>query len=314
MITALISLSTALISTPLTANPPIAVPFGPGKFDFMSADPVDRLIFACHPGAKSFTVIDLKVDSVRSVQTGIEFNGIDANPKTQRVYAAGPGNKLAEYSMKSWKRTAVLPLSGPGDSVIVDQKRGVVYVDNDDGTSLWVVKPTGLKLSHTVTIKEAPEVMVLDSGRGKIFQNIKTSNTIQVISTSSLKVVAEYTLGSLTSPHGLVEDSKLGRLFSVGKNGKLAILDADTGKLVSSVDVVKGSDQIAYDAGLKRLYIPGSGNLQVLEVTGAGAKVIGSVPIDSSCHSVAVDPISHAVWIVYSDGSGSYAMKFSANK
>ena len=314
MLNALIALSAVLASAPLTAHSPIVVPGGPGKFDFMNIDAVDRLAFACHPGKSSFAVIDLRTDKVRSVDAGVEFNGIDANPLTHMVYAAGPGNKLVEFSMKTWKQTATLSLTGPGDSVIADPRRGVVYVDNDDGTSLWVVNPKGLKLESTVTIKEAPEVMVFDSGRGKIFQNIKTSNTIQVISTSTLKVVSEFTLGSLTSPHGLAEDTKLGELFSVGKNGKLAIVSADSGKLMTTVDVVKGSDQIAYDAGLKRLYIPGSGTLQVLQVKGATATVIGTVPVPSSCHSITVDPKTHSVWVVYADATNSFAMKFSANK
>jgi len=301
-------------SAPLTPQSPIVVPGGAGKFDFMNIDLKDRLALACQPGKSAFVVIDLDTDKVRSIDAGTEVNGIDSDPKGHKVYAAGPGKTLVQFDMKSWTKSGSLSLSGPGDSVIYDQKRGVVYVDNDDGTNLWFVNPKGLSISSTVTIKEAPEVMVLDNDRNKIFQNIKTTNSLQVIDTQSRKVVAEYQLGALTSPHGLAEDVAAGKLFSVGKNGKLVILNADSGSILATVDVTKNSDQIAYDPELKRLYIPGSGVLQVVQIMPEGARVIGSASLASGCHSVAVDRKTHNVWVVYSDSSASYAQKYVVTK
>jgi DNA-binding beta-propeller fold protein YncE len=156
--------------------------------------------------------------------------------------------------------------------------------------------------------------MVLDQRRGKIFQNIKTSNSLQVIDLNMNTVAAEYALGDLKSPHGLAEDRSTGRLFAVGKNGKLVTLDADSGKILSTVDVTKNSDQIAYDAGLKRLYIPGSGALQILEVQDDGPKVIDTVPAPAGCHSITVDSNTHNVWVAYTDKVHSYVMKFVVPK
>lgn len=297
---------------PLTAGQPIVVPGGAGKFDFMNIDAKDRLAFACQPGKSAFVVIDLESGKVKSVSAGTEVNGIDSNSSGKEIFAAGPGNTLIRFSTSTWKKTGELKLSGPGDSVIFDAKHGVVLVDNDDGTNLWVVNPRTLKISNTVTIKEAPEVMALDLSRNKVFQNIKTTNSVQVIDLASKKVVKEYALGVLTSPHGLAEDASAGLLFSVGKNGKLVVLNADSGKILQTLDVVKNSDQIAYDAGLKRLYIPGSGALQVVQFEGGSAKIVGSAPLAKGCHSVTVDPKTHDVWVAYTDASNSYVMKYLA--
>jgi DNA-binding beta-propeller fold protein YncE len=316
MIQFLIALLPTLVvsqSQPLKAQPPIVVPGGAGKFDFMNVDPKDRLAFACQPGKSAFVVIDLDRNSVKRVDVGAEINGIDADPKGKKVYGAGPGKVLVKFDMATWKKVGSLPLEGPGDSVVFDSKRGTVYVDNDDGTSLWFVTPGSMKISHTVTIKEAPEVMVLDSGRNKIFQNIKTSNSVQVIDLATKKVVAEYPLGQLTGPHGLAEDQAEGKLFSVGKNGKLVVLNASSGKILQTLDVTKGSDQIAYDAQLKRLYVPGSGMIQTIQVSASGAKIIGSASLPKGCHSVTVDPKTHNVWVAYVDAQNSYVMKYTAH-
>jgi DNA-binding beta-propeller fold protein YncE len=296
----------------LVAQAPITVPGGPGKFDFMNVDNKGRLAFACEPGLSALAVINLDTDEVKSVPLGFACNGVSADAASNKLYAAGPGKTLVQIDMTTWTKTSTLSLDGPGDSVIADGKGGVVYVDNDDGTNLWLVDPVTMKITGTVKIKEAPEVMVLDAKRGKIFQNIKSSNSLQVIDVATKTVVAEYPLGDLTSPHGLAEDKKAGKLFSVGKNGKLVILDADTGKILSTLDVAKNSDQIAYDTQLKRLYIPGSGVIQTVQITDTGASVIDSEEVPAGCHSITVDPKTHNVWVAYSDSANSYVMKYVA--
>ena len=301
-------------NAPLTAQAPIVIPGGAGHFDFMNVDPSDRIAIACHPGKTSFTVINLDSGTVKEVDAGVEVNGVDIDSANKKLYAAGGGKTLIQFDTTNWTKTNALTLDGPGDDVLYDAKRGVVYVDNDDGTLVWVVDPSTMKVSSSVTIKGAPEVMLLDDSRNKLFQNIKPANSLQVIDPESKAVIAEYPLGDVTSPHGLAEDASLGRLFSVGKNGKMAILDADTGKIVADVDVTKNSDQIGYDAGLKQLYIPGSGVMQVFQASADGVTKVGEVPLPAGCHSVTVDPQSHDVWVVYSDTTNSYAMKYTVNK
>ena len=312
MIQTILAFALVSFQAPLVADSPILVPGGAGKYDFMNIDPVNRMVFACHPGKSSFTVVNLNTQEVRDVDAGFACNGISADSSGKRIFAAGPGKTLVRFDSKTWTRTGTLSLEGPGDCVQFDAKRGVVYVDNDDGTNLWIVNPATMKLAGSVTIKEAPEYMEIDASRDRIFQAIKSTSTVQVIDPKSRKVLAEWGLGDLTSPHGLAVDRKAGLIFVAGKNSKLIILDASSGKIVGKLDIVKGSDQIAYDAELKRLYIPGEGKVQVVQIAGNTATDLGSVPVNSDCHRVAVDPKTHDIWVAYSDGSNSYVQKFAA--
>jgi DNA-binding beta-propeller fold protein YncE len=99
-------------------------------------------------------------------------------------------------------------------------------------------------------------------------------------------------------------------LFVAGKNGKLVILDADSGKLLNTVDVVASSDQIAYDPSNMRVYIPAGGELQVVQIDGDGGKVLGSVPVSKDCKRVAVDRRTHDVYVAFSEGTESYFQRF----
>jgi len=296
----------------LVATPPIVVPGGAGHFDFMGIDPVNQLVFAEHPGKSAVVVVNLKTRKVSSVALDAACNGIGVDSSGKRAFAAGPGKTLVRVDTRTLEKTGSLALDGPGDCVQYDAKRGVVYVDNDDGTNLWVVDPETMQLKGAVTIKEAPEYMEIDQTHNRIFQAIKSTSTVQVIDPASLKVLAEWGLGELTSPHGLAIDRNAGLVFVAGKNGKLDILSMKTGKIVNVVDIVNGSDQIAYDQSLKRIYIPGESKIQIVQISGDSGKVAGDVPVGKDCHRVAIDPKTHDVWVAYSDGTNSYVQRFAA--
>jgi DNA-binding beta-propeller fold protein YncE len=297
---------------PLVADKPIAVPGAAGHFDFMNVDVKNRLVFACHPGNKSLAVVDMDSGKTTDVDCKVAVNGMAADTDGHRAFAAGPGNTLVCIDTKTWQVTATLPLSGPGDCVQYDAKRGVVYVDNDDGTNLWVVDAATMKLQSTIEIHEAPEYMEYDRTRDKIFQAIKSTSEVQVIDMKTLKVTDSWKLGELTGPHGLCLDRKAGRVYVVGSNGKMVTLDADSGKIVNTFDVTKGSDQVAMDIKMKRIYIPAGGKLQVINVEGDTPKVLAELPISTDCKRVTVDTKNHDVWIAFQDKTNSFFQKFIA--
>ena len=110
-------------------------------------------------------------------------------------------------------------------------------------------------------------------------------------------------------PHGLAIDGRTQRLFSAGNNGKLVVFDLKSGKMIATVDIEKGVDQIAFDRGTKRIYCACKRAISVVEETDDGAKLVGNVPAPKGSHTIAVDNKTHAVWTCYSDGKDSYLLK-----
>jgi DNA-binding beta-propeller fold protein YncE len=288
------------------------IPGPAGHFDFMSVDVKNRLVFACHPGNKTLAVVNMDSGQSTDVDCQVAVNGSAADTAGHRVFAAGPGNTLVCLDTTTWKVTGTLALSGPGDCVQYDTKRGVVYVDNDDGTNLWVVDATTMKIQNTIEIHEAPEYMEYDKTRDKIFQAIKSTSEVQVIDMKTMKVSDSWKLGELSSPHGLCLDRKAGRVYVVGKNGKMVTLDADKGTILNTFDVVKNSDQIAMDIKMKRIYIPSEGKLQVISVDSDTPKLISEMSISADCKRVTVDTKTHDVWIAFEDKKLSFFQKFVA--
>ena len=293
---------------PLKADEPIVVPDSKGRFDFIEVDTVARRLLANHTENKTLDVFDLDSGKLlKHVPTG-SAQGVAVDEKGGKYYVGVSREKvLVAIDAKTLEKTGEVALSGPADDALFCPKNGHVYVCHDDGKDVWVVDPATLKIIASVAIGEAPEVLVWDAGAGRIYQAIKTTANVSVIDPMTNKVEHDWPLQPATSPHGLAFDPGTHRIFAAGGNGKLAVLDSTSGKLITTVAIPGGVDQIAIDPALRRIYCPGgNGMLTVVQETESGAEPAGEIAIAKGCRSVAVDPKTHAVWLAYAEGDKSY--------
>lgn len=300
----------SLASAPLTAGPTFGLT-KTGSFDSLAFDAGNHRVLAAHSGGKSLAVLDTVTGKVQEVETG-EINGIAISTALNRYFVAGGDQELVVVDRKTLKVVGRTPLKGPGDLLVLDTKRNHVLVGHDDGTDLWAFDASSLKPVGTVAIEEAPEFVEYDRAADRIYQNIKSTDHLLVIDPAALKTVATWNTAPMKSPHGLALDLKAHKAYSVGRNGKLAVLDLKTGKVLKAIDVVAGVDQIAIDLGLGRVYCPGKGTMTV--VSTKDGSVLGEVPLPNGARNIAVDPATHTVWMAQNDDQGSRLMSFKPGR
>ena len=138
---------------------------------------------------------------------------------------------------------------------------------------IWVTEPTlqqieifsiermgkaiSLMRSGVVRVPGGPESLVVDSKRGTAFTNSWKGSSFE-ISLSGRGISARWRNGCAGS-RGLALDEADGFLFVGCEEGKASALDAlHGGKPLSSMDSGRGVDIIAYDPGLRHLYVPGA--------------------------------------------------------
>jgi DNA-binding beta-propeller fold protein YncE len=296
---------------PLTSQPAIIVPGAAARYDYMNVDNEKRRLLAAHTGAGSLAVIDLLTNTViASVPVGkIQGVIVDA-ANDQYVTGISAQKKVVFIDRKTLKTTGEVVVAGPVDDLELDPKTGMVYADHDDGTDVWVIDAKEKKLVGGVTIPEAPEFVLYEPTTDRLYQNIKSNDTLQVIDPTTNKVEAVWQTTPAASPHGLAVDGAAGRVYSAGGKGKLVAFDIKTGKVIATVDIAPGTDQIAYDAQLKRIYCASRGFISVVQATDDGAKLLANVASPAGAHTIAVDPTTHSVWVCYSDAAKSYVQEF----
>lgn len=293
---------------PLVPGPVIEVANSKGNYDFIQVDPVRRRLMVGHKEEGTADFFDLKTntllhrlkigeccEAIVDVKTGTYFLSLQAD---KRVAIVDP---------VKFKELASIAVEGELDSIFFCPNNRLIYAAHDNGESLWVIDPENKRVATTIKIPISPELMAFDAARDRLYLTCKGTNEVVVIDTRSNQILAQWRTLPATGPHGIVFDDKFNRLVIAGNGGKLVVLDAAHGKLVTEFDINLGVDQAAYDPSLRRIYCSGPEKIGVVQLTDDGAKFLGTVSTGLKGKNAAVDMVSHAVWTVFSDGDKSYA-------
>jgi DNA-binding beta-propeller fold protein YncE len=143
---------------------------------------------------------------------------------------------------------------------------------------------------------------VYDPRDALVYQNLQDLNSIAAINLRTRSVSGLWPLQSCDAPTGLALDPQHRRLFAVcNGNAKLVVFDMVNHRIVASVDIGGGPDSVAYDPSLQRIYSAGrAGKLTIVQQDGADSyRVLEQVSTHYGAHTLAVDPVSHKVYVAY---------------
>ena len=297
-------------TAPLTAETLVEVSPEAKRFDLVQVDGTMHRLLAAHSQAGTLMVIDLATNKlVREIPADEKVSGVAIDAADGKYFAGGI-HGVAVIDSKTLEKTGFINTTGPTDDIAFDSVDGKLYVTHDDGTELWVVDAKKDAITGHIDIPGVPEIMGLDAADHRLYLNIKDKNEVAVLDLAKGTVLTTWPTPATDSPHGLVLDTHAGRLYVAGHSANISVLALPDGKSLPSINIGDGRvDQIAFDASSNRLYVPSSGRLVAVDT--AKDAVLGEVAIPKGTHSVAVDPSTHLVWIVYADDKASYAQAFA---
>jgi DNA-binding beta-propeller fold protein YncE len=235
-------------------------------------------------------------------------------PDTPGIHGAGIATKAGHgfttnggdqtVTMFDLKTLAVLKkiTVGPGlDGIMFDEPDNKIILTNHSrpiGT-LTALDPVSGDIVATVELEDtAPEGAAAD-GKGHIFVNNESKNTMQVIDVKTWKAVASWPLAPCEGPTGIAYDKATNRIFS-GCNRTSVVVDPDTGKVVATIPNGTRVDALGWDPSRKLIYIPngGEGNVTVVHQDGADKySVVETVTTFQGAKTICVDPKTHNVYL-----------------
>ena len=191
---------------------------------------------------------------------------------------------------------------GPGlDGIMYDEPDDKIILTNHSrpiGT-LTAIDPKSGDIVATVELEDtAPEGAAAD-GKGHIFVNNESKNTIQVIDVKTWKATASWPLAPCEGPTGIAYDKATNRIFS-GCNKTSVVLDASTGKVVATIANGTRVDALGWDPQRKLIYIPngGEGNVTVVHQDSADKyTVVATVDTFAGAKTITVDTKTHNVYL-----------------
>jgi DNA-binding beta-propeller fold protein YncE len=144
-----------------------------------------------------------------------------------------------------------------------------------------------------------PEFAAAD-GKGMVYVNIEDKSEIQSIDARNAKVVSTWPLTGCEEPSGLTIDPKHRRLFAGCGNQVMAVVNADTGKVVTTVPIGKGVDANRFDPGTELAFSSnGDGTLTVVhEDSPDKFTVVQNAETQRGARTMALNPDNHEVYLV----------------
>ena len=285
--------------SPLRKVADILLPGKAVRFDYQSLDASHGLLYISHMNADQLVVFDTKKREVVANLDGFpSVHGVWAVSELGRVYVSATGeHKVAVVDMESLK---IIAKAGPvqypdGIAYAPGPKR--VFVSDEHGDADAVIDATTNTLLTVIPLRGGAGNTVYDSGSGRILVAVHEKNELVAIDPATAKIVGRYPVPGIESPHGVALDLN-GRLAFVAgeENQKLALVDLMNMRVLATYPVGKDPDVLAFDPGLKQLYVSAeSGKVTVFREKGKTLVNKGSLFIPHA-HTVSVDPETHLVY------------------
>ena len=212
----------------------------------------------------------------------------------------GRSNTVTVFELSSSKVLGTLPTGKKPDAIVYDPFTRRVFVANGDAGSLTVIDAARSEVLATVVVGGKLEFAVVD-GKGRLYVNVENKNTLAVVDTVKLSVVAQHDLSaSCDEPTGLAIDPAAERLFVGCHNQKMAVVSGITGEILATVAIGKGCDATAYDSELKLAFSSnGEGTLTIISAdTYTVRQTLATQP---TARTMALDDASHRIYTVAAD-------------
>ena len=150
----------------------------------------------------------------------------------------------------------------------------------------------------TIAFTGNPEFSQTD-GKGKIYVNIESANSIAVINATTYKVENVWSIAPGEGPTGLALDNETHKLFSACANKLMTVTDAISGKVVATLPIGEDPDGAGIDPVLKYAYSSNGDKTMTVVSEGANDKfsVLQNFPTQEGARTIAVNKITHHIYL-----------------
>jgi YVTN family beta-propeller protein len=184
---------------------------------------------------------------------------------------------------------ASIPAGTNPDGIVFEPVTKTVWAFNGRSNNATVIDTAQRKVVATIPLDGKPEFPVAD-GTGKVFDNIESKNEIARFDAAARKITATWALANCDSPSGLAIDRQGRRLFAVCEGGKMAVVDANSGKTLANPAIGEGPDAARYDSKRKLAFSSnGGGTLTVIDADKNGYPVVQNLATQRGARTMTLD-------------------------
>ena len=292
---------------PLKKVTDVPLPGPAVRFDYQSLDTSQGRLYIAHMNANQLVVFDVKKRAVIANLDGFSsVHGVWAVPELGRVYASTTGeHPVTVVDMATLKTIARVGTIKYPDGIAYAPEAKRVFVSDEHGDADAVIDTNTNALVTTIPLGGGAGNTVYDPGTGHILVAVHEKNELVSIDPTTAKIIGRYPVPGVDHPHGVSLDVPQRLAFVAGEeNHRLAVVDLANMKVLATHTVGEDPDVLAFDPGLKLLYVSAeSGHVTVFREQGRTLVNEGEFFMPHA-HTVCVDPDTHLVYFPLQDIDG----------
>jgi DNA-binding beta-propeller fold protein YncE len=272
---------------------------GDGGWDYLLADPDTHRLYISR--GTHVMVIDAETGKgVGDIADTPGVHGIALAPELGRGFTSnGREGTVSIFDIKTLATSNKVKAGENPDSIIYDPATKRVFTFNGRSHDSTAIDATTGNVLGTIKLDGKPEFAASD-GKGEVFVNIEDKSELTAIDANKLEVKATWPLAPCTEPSGLSIDREHRRLFAGCDNKMMAVVDADSGKVLATPAIGDGVDATAFDPGTGLAFAScGEGALTVIkEESPDKFAVAENVPTQQGARTMALDTSTHKAYTV----------------
>ncbi|HVA95951.1 MAG TPA: YncE family protein [Candidatus Dormibacteraeota bacterium] len=192
------------------------------------------------------------------------------SPDSKELFVASGKDGVHVFNGATFQQVALVPFEDGADDLRYDAANKRVYVGHGDEKTggLAGIDAMTNKVVEDYKLGAEPENFQVETSGPNIYVNVPDLGEISVINRDT-KAIAHWKLNSIANNFPMAMDEADHRIF-IGTHdpARMAVFDTTSGKMVTALPGAIDTDDIFFDAALKRIYMPGGeGLIYVYQMT-----------------------------------------------
>jgi YVTN family beta-propeller protein len=270
---------------------------GQGGWDYLAVDDAARRLYVSH--ATKVEILDLDSEELLGSIPTVGVHGIAIVPDIGRGFISdGKASTVLIFDLKTMKVLQEVPGLKDPDAIIYDPASSRVFAFNGESNSATAIDAATGKVAGTVALGGGPEFAVAD-GKGYVFDNLEDEGQVLKIDSRKLTVEQRWPTAPCARPSSMAIDREHRRLFLGCRSKVMAVMNADTGQVITTLPIGDHVDASAFDPATNLIFNSnGEGTITVIhEASPDEYSVVQNVKTLPKAKTMALDPKTHQLFL-----------------
>jgi DNA-binding beta-propeller fold protein YncE len=303
-ILALVLAATAFAAVPAFAQKQFKVtnrvkPGGEGGWDYLVYDQDGKRLFITR-GSHVMVVDAATLKVAADIPDLSAIHGVALAPEFNRGFISNGGdNTVTIFDLKSLKKLDSVKVGERPDAILYEPFSKHVFTFNARSKDSTAIDAATGKVVGTAPLGGKPEFAASD-GKGKLYVNLEDKSQIVEVDVAKMTVLKTWPLAPCQEPSALAFDVEHHRLFAGCDNKMMAVVDSDSGKIVTTVPIGEGVDAGAFNPKTQEVFMScGEGVLTVVHEDPPDKYTVRqNVPTVKGARTMALDKENGVVYLV----------------